>query len=154
MSTDYKIIPFCENFLEDIAKSFVESFEDWNIHEAKAYLTQTYELYPEVCLAAVNRHGECLGAIICKESPYQNGKMLVITSLQVKMGYRNQGIGKNLLKKVMETAKEKKAIFIGMSVSIRTPFPFSWYERIGLRQTGWVEVAAEIEEVKLKKESI
>jgi len=149
MTIEYNVIRFHERYLGDIVASFVESFERWNIHEAKRYLAQTYEAYPDLCFAAINPKEECLGAIFCKEAPYQAGKICMVEALQVKKEFRNQGIGKALLTKAVEAAKKKDITSIGMLAPAIARFPLRLYGNMGFCQTGWVELVANLDDINL-----
>lgn len=149
MNVEYTISPFHERYLEDMVASFIESFERWNIHEARRYLSQSYEAFSDLCFAAINPQEECLGAIFCKEVPYQTGKSCMVEAIQVKKEFRNQGIGKVLLTKVVEAAKKKGMTSIGMLAPATARFPLRLYENMGFRQTGWVELVANLDDIKL-----
>ena len=149
MTIEYTISPFHERYLEDMVASFIESFERWNIREARRYLSQSYEAFSDLCFVAVNPQEECLGAVFCKEAPYQAGKICMVEALQVKKEFRNQGIGKALLTKAVEAAKKKDMTFIGMLAPATARFPLRLYEDMGFRQTGWVELVTNVDDINL-----
>jgi ribosomal protein S18 acetylase RimI-like enzyme len=147
MKAEYSISSFHEQYLDDMVASFIESFDRWNAHEARRYLAQASEAYPDLCFAAINPQEECLGAIFCKEVPYQTGKSCMVEAIQVKKEFRNQGIGKVLLTKVVEAARKKGMISIGMLASTTTEFPLRLYESMGFHQTGWIELVASLDDI-------
>ncbi len=145
-----KILKFNLKYLDDITISFAESFSDWSVAEVKDYLMQAYNTYPEYCFMAINiKDDDILGAIFSKICPYNKGKMILVESLQVKKESRGKGVGKLLMKKIHETAKKKKIISIGMLVSKNKNFPLSWFKDFGFKETGWVELAANTEDIKI-----
>ncbi|MGV8080928.1 MAG: GNAT family N-acetyltransferase [Syntrophales bacterium] len=149
MNIYHKIIHFREEYLTDIAESFVQSFNTWDSLKASVYLKNIYKSNPDQCFASIDFSSNCEGAIFGKVVPYLQGEMYVIEVLQVKEEFRKRGVGSALLEKVRETAIRGNIAFLGMSVPLGKKFPLSWYEKIGFKRTGWVEVASETRYIHL-----
>lgn len=150
-----EITKFDTQALDDIAESFVDSFPDWNIENAKKYLMQSCLTNPDFCFMALNKDKEILGAIFSKVGPSKSGNILVVESLQVIKKYRNKGVGKSLLKHTVEESRKNHILNISMLSPEENDFPFSWYERIGFKKTGWVELSVTVEKIKnLDKKNI
>lgn len=144
-----KIIKFDTYALDNITESFVDSFQDWSIENAKKYLMQSFLTSPDFCFMAINEDKEILGAIFSKIGPSKSGNMLVIESLQVLNKYRNNGVGKSLLKHIVKEASKNHILNISMLSPEKNDFPSSWYERIGFKKTGWVELSATIDTLNI-----
>lgn len=145
---EIKVVKFTLKYLEDVAGSFIISFPDWNMKEAKAYLLQAYRKSPGFCLAAVNDK-VALGAIFARKCPYNKGNLLLIESLQVLKKYRKNGIGTLLFKKLIALAKAEKIKNVGMLVPRKNKFPLEWYKTMGFKETGWIELAADLKDIRI-----
>ena len=86
----------------------------------------------QVFLGSNTKPNNCLGGIFCKIEPYYKGVLLFIDSIQVKPGYRNQGVAKALLKKVYEMAKKDGILAIHFLTDNRKKFPKKWYKKNGI----------------------
>ena len=135
-------------FINEIVSSFIASFSDWGATSARKYLTQTYEACPDCCLVAINDNREVMGAIFCKISPYNKGKMLLVESLQIKKEHRNQKVGTRLMREIGKIAKKKRIAHIGLMSSKLSKYPFCWFQELGFKETGWVEMAVQTENLK------
>lgn len=148
-----KIISFDEKYLEEMAKLYIEEYSvpgyEWDLKTTKEYLMRNVEESPQYCFVAVDDKDDCLGAIFCRIDPYFTGTMLFVDALQVKKGYRGQGVGKALLKKVVEKAKKKNINGIHFLASARRDFPKNWYTKMGFKPSGWVEYEAFMKDLKL-----
>lgn len=147
MTIEYRIQPFHSRYIDEIITSFIESFDGWNHREAEQYVMQAFLAFPDICFVAIDTHGACAGAIFCKEVPYQCGTMCCIEALQVIQAYRKHGIGKSLLATVIDAAKRKHISVLGMLSPSSPVFPLCWYEHIGFRRTGWIELTANIDDI-------
>ena len=148
-----KIIAFKERYADEMADLYTEVYSEpgaqWNKKTSKKYLERDYKQHPDYCYVAVDDSGKCVGAIFCAVGPYCTGDLLFIDSIQVKESHRNEGIGKTLLKKVIEKARKNGISGVHLLADQRKEFPKKWYEEIGLIDTGWAEYAADIKSVKL-----
>lgn len=143
-----EIIKFELWALDNIVESFTDSFSGWTIENSKKYLMQSYLISPDFCFMAIGKDKEVLGAIFSKVGPSKSGDTLIVESLQVIKKHRNKGVGKSLLKHTVDEAHKNNFLNISMLSPEENDFPFSWYERIGFKKTGWVELSATLEKIK------
>ncbi len=144
-----KVDTFDISFLQEIVNSFTESFPEWTEESAKSYLEQACVLNKDLSYM-VTENGKCLGAIFCKLGPDKKGKSIIIEALQVVKNFRNKGVGKKLLEKVSEEAKLIGADSVSMLAQQDTN-SFAWYQKVGFKETGWVELSIDIDDFKLPK---
>lgn len=85
----------------------------------------------------------------CKTGPHNQGFSLVVESLQVLKSHRIEGIGSALLLHVIEKAQEKNITYINMLAPVRNDFPLSWYHKIGFKESSWVELVANLNELEI-----
>ncbi len=139
-----KITP---KYLDELAESFVASFSEWDKKSAHQYFLQAYKACPDFCLVAVENKKIVLGGIFCRITPYNDGRMLLVESLQIKTPYRNKKVGTLLMREVVKRAKRKHIGYIGLLASKNTKHPLNWLKKIGFNKTGWVELAAKVSEI-------
>lgn len=148
-----KIIPFTPKYLEEMAQLFADEYSEpgyeWDLVTTKKYLKRNTDNFPEYCFVVIDDKGNCLGGIFCRLDPYYKGHLLFIDSIQIKKDYRKQSIGKALLKKVVETARQNGVEGVHLLADARDSFPKSWYTRIGFELTGWTEYEVCIKDLKL-----
>jgi len=148
-----KILDFTDEYLDDMSQLFMEVYTEpgyeWDMETAKKYLERDYKYFPEYCFVAVDDYDECMGAVFCSIDPYYKGKLLFIDSMQVKEKFRRQGVGKSLLKKVIETARDNGVSGVHFLADARIDYPKEWYERLGFETTGWTEYEAEIDNIRI-----
>ncbi len=144
-----KIIKFDPRALDKITESFVDSFPEWSIENAKKYLMQSYLISPDFCFMAVDKDNEILGAIFSKLGTSKHGDLLIVESLQVIDRHRNNGVGKSLLKHTVNEARKNNIFSISMLSPEENIFPLSWYERIGFKKTDWIELSTTIDTIKI-----
>lgn len=144
-----KIQKITPKYLDEMADSFVASFSDWDKKSAYQFLLQAMKACPDFCLVAVEDGKTVFGGIFCKVTPYNDGKMLLVESLQIKAEYRNKKVGTLLLREVVRKAKKKHIPYIGLLTLENPKHPQSWFKKIGFKKTGWVELAARINQIRI-----
>lgn len=136
-----------------MVKLFVESFSEsesekhWTVEKATENLETYINFFGDYCFMAINDSDICMGAIFCLTNPYFGGDMLLIIALVVKPEYRNKGVAKVLMKKVIEISNDKGLTGIRLSADSRKEFPRSWYKKIGFRKSGYIEYEAWLNEL-------
>ncbi len=135
-----KIIPFEEEYLNEFAQQIVEDFKPWEFETARKYLGEFLTGHEKYCWMAVDDNGENMGAAFCFTSPYVNGTYLFLDYLLVKEKFRGKGAAKALFERLKEITKDEK--FTGMVIfaDMTKEFPIGWYEKLGFKRTGWVEM--------------
>jgi N-acetylglutamate synthase-like GNAT family acetyltransferase len=150
-----RIIPYNETFLEKSAQLFAKEYSDesdnriWTVEKSKEYLERDTKNYPEYCFIAVDDNDSYIGGIFCRLDPYYNGYLLFVDSLQVVESWRKKGVAKELFKKVAHVAKQSHINGIHLLADGREGFPRSWYQKMGFKETGWIEYEVNFSELKL-----
>lgn len=117
---------FYENNCDDIT----------NIDEYKEYLRDNYKTnnFP-INLVAINNNNDYIGSIslLDDDFPEIEKDKIWITELYVEEKYRNKGIGRLLINKALEIAREKelKEIYLSCLDNL-----FNYYLKIGFNYTG------------------
>jgi ribosomal protein S18 acetylase RimI-like enzyme len=83
-------------------------------------------------------NGEILGFIIAQSREDH----IYIDAIAVHPNNMNRGIGKLLLNNVLKLGKEKGFKFFKMTADPKS-IAYSWYSKIGFKETGWVELILE-----------
>jgi len=151
MKTNIRLVT--EEDLPEVAKVYAETFnsafpnEDWTVGSAKELLSYLYKAHPDLFFVA-QKEDEIVGGIAGIIKPWWNGESFADGELFVKTIHQNRGVGKGLLKKALETAIEKYQIS-GMEgiTNGEAKFPLSWYERLGLKKTGYVHIEGNAQEI-------
>lgn len=131
---------------------FIESYrepgDNWIPKITSERLLNNYKSFPKYNLLALDENNKCLGGIFCRKTYSDDGYKIYIDSIQVKPGQRKLGLGKILLKSLVEKAIKNKISAIQMAVNIGTKFPKSWYKKIGFEETNWVYFSASPQKIK------
>jgi len=150
-----KIVDFSDTYLPQMASIFVTEYSEperkWNVETAIAYLRKNIVSNPEYCKVAVTDTDEFMGGICCRIDPYYSGSLLFIDSLEVDRQYRHHGVGTELLKNVVATAKQNGVDQIHFLGDSRKGFPKAWYQELGFIETGWVEYEMSTDKLQFKK---
>ena len=124
----------CANILKEIYNNNVLS-EGWTVESSNDICKFYFKLNPDLFFIAKNEQ-VVVGFTFSYIKPWANGNQLMIEELSVKESYRNQKIASNLLKTLVETAKQKYNITCvnGTTYNGENKMPYSWYERIGFKK--------------------
>jgi len=60
----------------------------------------------------------------------------LLADVKVKKNYRGQGIGTNLVKKIIDEAKKKKCLWLLATSRYSRPHVHEWYKKIGFEDYG------------------
>jgi GNAT superfamily N-acetyltransferase len=124
--------------------------EAWTKQTAKIYLEWFYNQKPDLFFVAINDE-EITGALAALLKPYFHGNILIEPELFVHARFRNQGVGKILLIKLLEYAiKTYDIVDISAYADKNATFPLEWYKRLGFEESFWIHIGANPIEV-LKK---
>jgi len=149
-----KIKVFDPKFAGEMAELFAAEYSEggerrWSAEKAGQFLEVCYKYFPEYCLMATDDEGNCMGAIFSLVNPYYSGDVIFVQSVQVKPEYRRRGVGKALLAKTKQLAREKGMSGIRLLTDERKDFPRRWYERLGFVKSGYTEYEAGLDNVKI-----
>lgn len=109
--------------------------EKWTLESAEKLIEFLFKFQPDLFFVA-EFEGKILGGAVGLIKPFWNGNYITETELFVNPEFQNQGIGKELLKKLISEALNKYNItsFDGLAYKNRK-FPLAWYQRIGLKES-------------------
>ncbi|MBI2442302.1 MAG: GNAT family N-acetyltransferase [Candidatus Levybacteria bacterium] len=149
-----KIVKFEEKYTDEMVRLYQNEYSEdethkWSYEKAKESLETCWNYFPDYSFVALDEAGICMGGIFNLVNPYFQSDVLFVISIQVKPEYRGKGVAKGLLKKAIEVAGEKKITGVRLLTDVRKEFPKSWYEKIGLKRSGYIEYAAEIDGLDL-----
>mmetsp|Transcript_24362 Transcript_24362/g.59648 ORF Transcript_24362/g.59648 Transcript_24362/m.59648 type:complete len:168 (-) Transcript_24362:888-1391(-) len=109
-----------------------------DLSEPYSIFTYRYFLhrFPELCILAVD-DGKPIGCVVCKidqEEAIQNGEQRVMKTgyigmLAVQSSYRRRGIGKALVRKVLERMKEMKCESVMLETEMSNVTAQKLYQR-------------------------
>lgn len=124
----------CAEILRDIYNNNVLS-EGWTVESSNAICEFYFKLNPDLFFVARNED-EVVGFTFSYIKPWADGNQLMAEELSVKESYRKQKIASQLLKTLVETAKQKYNITCvnGTTYNGENKMPYSWYERIGFKK--------------------
>ena len=135
---------------ELFAQEFSEPGYEFSADAASKYLLRSVQQSPDYCFLAFKEGiSKPLGGIFCQVLPYYQSKSLFVTAVLVDPKYRNMGVGKSLLYKVIELAKKNRLETMQLMADNRKDFPINWYKKLGLEENGWVEMEVHLDKVKI-----
>ncbi len=117
--------------------------EKWTPETALAHV-QGSLLDTEYCFVAMEAE-KIIGFVIAFPLACEEGTDLFIESIGVVTTHQGQGVGSDLIKKATELAKQNG--LKGFRLMGHAKYPsYNWYNSLGLKETGWVELAKEFGE--------
>lgn len=138
------IRPVQERDQDQIVVVFVDSFnsagENWSEENARKHIR---EAPLEGCNYAAEVDGKMAGILLAFPLTKVNGTELFIDILAVRPEYQNQGIGKELWAKGEQYIKDHGLVGISLQANPKLK-SFGWYKRMGLKQSGWTELFAQV----------
>ena len=124
----------CANILMDIYNNNVLN-EGWTVESSNKICEFYFNMQSDLFFVAKS-DDEIIGFTYCYIRPYPNGNALMIEELSVKEEFRKQGIGKQLLRTLIENAMSKYNIEYvnGATYNGDCGMPYAWYERINFKK--------------------
>lgn len=146
------IIPANKRQTELLVTDFAEFYSEKNGRQftrktARQYLQRNIDQFSQLCFIATDQKGSVLGGVYCRLDPYYSGEYLHIDVLHIRKQHRGNGVGKILLQKMIDIAKQEKFEGIHFLADNRLEFPKSWYQKIGFKESGWVDFEAEVKDL-------
>ncbi len=122
--------------------------ENWNEITALALIRFLYENQPDLFFVA-EIDNKIIGGIVASIRPWWDGNHLIDGEVFVNPDYQKKGIGINLIKKLLTTAKNKyKAISWDTYTHTIHTHPLKWYKSIGFEEPShWTMIVGDIEKV-------
>lgn len=111
--------------------------ESWTTESAKLFLTDFFKKQKDLFFVA-ETDGEVVGGTVGEIVNVDVGRCLKDVEIFVDPSHHSKGLGKSLLARLIAEALSiydiKDVAFLADS---RNSFPFSWYKKIGMDETGW-----------------
>lgn len=135
-----EIIKLQEEHFKDAAILFHDTFNDcgenWTLNTSLDHLKENYN---ETFALAAIEGSTLLGFLLAMPITTEDKKWLFIDTVVVRMDQQKMGIGQLLWDSAMQKAKVAK--LEGVRLLANPKFSsYSWYEKLRLEQTGWVEL--------------
>ena len=126
--------------LKGLAKAYTRAYkiyskwEHWNDKQSYKLLSYWLKRQPDLAFVAVYDK-KPVGAFVAGIKPWWDGNHLIDGELIVDPDYQKKGIGKILLKTVLEKAVRKYDAVIWEAITFKkTKFPLSWYRKLGFNE--------------------
>jgi len=157
MASKIKVRPMKEKDLKKLAEIYVQAYkiyskwENWNSKTAYKLLMHYLKRQPDLAFVA-EYNNEVAGAFVAGIKPWWDGNHLVEGELVVDPGYQKKGVGKLLLKSLLEKAVKKYNVTVWEATTFKkTKFPLSWYRKLGFREVKeWTIIGGDVRKA-LKK---
>ena len=159
--SEIKIRQMKEKDLKKLAELYVKAYkiynkwERWNTKAAYRLFKYWLKRQPDLALVA-EYNNKVAGAFVAGIKPWWDGNHLIDGELVVDPDYQKKGIGKLLLKTMLEKAILKYNATMWDAITFKkTEFPLSWYRRLGFNEAdGWTIISGNIKKAleKAKKE--
>mgnify|MGYP005852742443 CR=1 FL=1 len=124
---DYKIRKFNKGDINKLIHIYVEEYKnrDVNINEdiLRIRFQSMIERTPDYCFASINENDELIGAILCFFEKHYIRHTLVIDNLIIHKNYRNLGIARLLMQKVIDLSKTNQLKHVMLLADTTQEFP-------------------------------
>lgn len=153
---EFSIRPLKKEEISAVASIYTEAFnkaginEKWTQEKAEEFMNWWFKHQPDLFFVAIYK-GQLIGGIVAGIKPWWTGRNLVDGELFVHPDFQKQGIGKELLRALLEEAIRKYEIIEFESLADKShEFPLSWYRKLGMGETTLVHIAGKPKDI-LKK---
>ena len=149
-TADVKILRATEKDIKELAQIYAKIWnklgEKWDKTSSKALMKDFFKFKPDLIFKA-EIEGKIVGGSMAKVKQWP-GTRLSDTELFVLPKFRNQKVGKKLLEKLISEGVKKYhvKVFEGITDG-RKEYPLKWYKKIGLKQTGYVHIEGNTQEI-------
>jgi GNAT superfamily N-acetyltransferase len=135
-----RIIPFENKYLEEMVRLFVKVYSDeegkYPLDMAKSRLEDDLKTGRKYSFIALE--GEVfIGGIVCKIIWAEKGRELFVDTVQVDPAHQKSGAGTLLMKAAVVAAKVDGITTACFIVDTTSPFPGSWYQKLGFKKTNY-----------------
>jgi len=147
--------------LKELAKTYTRAYqiynkwEHWNGERSYALLSYWLKRQPDLAFVA-EYNGRVVGAFVAGVKPWWDGNHLVDGELVVDPEFQRKGIGKLLLKAVLEKSVAKYNVTVWEAITFKkTKFPLSWYRKLGFNDVKeWTIINGDVKEALKKIKSV
>lgn len=143
-----------EKDLTETAEVYAEAFnkvdigEEWTTETAEKFLAHWFEKQPDLFFVA-EHEGQIIGGAVAEVKPWWNGSHLADLELFVHPDFQRKSIAKKLIERLITEATTKYGEIAELEgvADGESEFPLGWYERIGVKKTGFVHIAGKPKEI-------
>jgi len=150
---EFSIRPLKKEEIPAVASVYSESFnqagigEEWTQEKAEEFMTWWFKHQPDLFFVAFYKE-KLVGGIVAGIKPWWDGQHLVDSELFVHPDFQKQGIGKELVKTLLQEAIRKYKIVEFEGLADKThEFPLSWYKKSGMKETDLVHISGKPKEI-------
>ena len=157
LASSILVRPACKDDIPQIATVYAEIYnrldigEKWTDEKAVQLFEYYFKNYPELAFIA-EYNGKIAGAFFTAVKPWWDGYHLYDGEIFVHQDYQKHGIGRLLLQKVFEAAKEKyQVVCWDFFTFTQKQSPVEWYQKIGIdKAVGFVMMTGSVDEALQK----
>lgn len=122
--------------------------ENWTKEKALSMLTYLFEAQPDLTFVAIVDN-QIVGGVNAIVKPWWDGNHLTDGEIFVSLKHQGQKIGKKLLKRLFQEAKNKyNAVSWDTFTHIVHKHPLSWYKSMGFKEIqNWIMITGDIDKV-------
>lgn len=122
-------------------------WERWNAKAANRLFTYWLKRQPDLAFVA-ETDGKVVGAFVAGIKPWWDGNHLVDGELVVDPAYQKKGIGRLLLKTMLQNAIDKYDATVWEAITFKkTEFPLKWYKKLGFDEISeWTIIGGNVKE--------
>lgn len=149
--------------IDTLAEIYIAAYNPLNIGErwtkptAVTMLSHLFEVQPDLTFIAVI-DGNIVGGVNALVKPWWDGNHITDGEIFVASGHQGKKIGKKLLKRLFQEAKDKyNAVSWDTFTHIVHDHPLAWYKSMGFEEIPhWTMITGDIDKVlnKLSSEGI
>ncbi|MBP9816138.1 GNAT family N-acetyltransferase [Candidatus Woesebacteria bacterium] len=149
-----EIRPARKEDIDKLADIFVAAYnplnigEEWTKETAIVMLAHLFEIQPDLTFVAIIDN-EIVGGTNAIVKPWWDGNHITDGEIFVESGHQGQKIGKKLLKRLFQEAKNKySAVSWDTFTHVVHEHPLTWYKSMGFEEIPhWTMITGDIDKV-------
>lgn len=141
--------------LREIGKMYADAYEsygyDWDDRQAIKQVEKFYHIQKDLFFIVDDREVGIIGGVWGAVMHHSSGEYLNGIEIWVDPEYQRRGVGKQMLRHLIEQALRKYKIrFIEFHADSEKGFPYNYYKKLGFEESAWTNLSGDPEEI-LKK---